>query len=99
MPQIQNKKDWHQAREYCSGLEPGYDLVSINDKGEQKFIEGRIDGDDETDYWIGLQEQGKKDEYMWVDGSHMVLGNKLGKYPWVDGKPNDVSIACFFGTS
>ena len=74
-------------------------MVSINDKEEQTFIEGRLDGDDEKDYWIGLQEQGKKDEYVWVDGSHLELGSRFGEYPWVKGKPNDVIIACFFVTS
>ena len=72
-------------------------MVVIDDANEQYFLEGQISS--RTEYWIGLQEQGTKDTYMWVDSSDLVFGSTYKEYPWVTNMPDSVSNELLFVNS
>ncbi|CAI5686303.1 unnamed protein product [Oreochromis niloticus] len=60
---IENKT-WYESRKLCQ--DKGADLVIINSKEEQEFInELNMRGES----WIGLERYSQKHEWKWVDGS------------------------------
>ncbi|XP_073730768.1 uncharacterized protein [Misgurnus anguillicaudatus] len=71
------EKNWNDSRRYCR--DRGADLIIINNKEEQDFIE-KNDGDDKI--WIGLTDSDEKGNWKWVDGS------TLNSSFWKSGEPN-----------
>ncbi|KAM8841888.1 CD209 antigen-like protein C [Synchiropus picturatus] len=71
------KKSWFDSRNFC--VERGADLVVINSKEEQKFINkfGKIT-------WIGLRQRQDNGSWVWVDGTPLSISF------WSPGEPNDV---------
>uniref|UniRef100_A0A3B3SBG3 C-type lectin domain-containing protein n=1 Tax=Paramormyrops kingsleyae TaxID=1676925 RepID=A0A3B3SBG3_9TELE len=57
----QSWKSWKDSRIECQKW--GADLVIIESKEEQEFINGKKD-----DYWIGLKYNTKKNDWIWLDG-------------------------------
>uniref|UniRef100_A0A3B4A6A2 C-type lectin domain-containing protein n=1 Tax=Periophthalmus magnuspinnatus TaxID=409849 RepID=A0A3B4A6A2_9GOBI len=70
------KRTWEESRRYCQ--EQGADLIVINSKEEQDFVEifeGRS--------WIGLSDKETEGVWKWVDGSPLTISS------WMSGEPND----------
>ncbi|KAI4882014.1 hypothetical protein NFI96_007628, partial [Prochilodus magdalenae] len=66
-------KNWNKSRQDCR--ERGADLVIINSREEQEFIEK------ENKYvWIGLSKEGGEGQWKWVDGS--VLNTARSRVPF-----------------
>ncbi|XP_029110193.1 CD209 antigen-like protein D, partial [Scleropages formosus] len=72
------EKNWDTSRQYCT--DRGADLVIINSKEEQAFID-RFNGR----FWIGLSDKVREGTWKWVDGTIMPQyeGN------WRSGEPNN----------
>ncbi|XP_036439450.1 C-type lectin domain family 4 member M-like isoform X2 [Colossoma macropomum] len=68
------EKNWHQSRQDCR--ERGSDLVIINSREEQRFIQEL-----NLQVWIGLSES--QSTWTWVDGS-----SPSSEY-WINGEPNE----------
>ncbi|XP_019210913.2 C-type lectin domain family 2 member B-like [Oreochromis niloticus] len=74
-------KTWSDSRRDCQ--DKGADLVMINSKEEQEFInELNMRGES----WIGLERTSQKHEWKWVDGS------LLTEMFWAPGKQNDTLV-------
>uniref|UniRef100_A0A669D2X1 C-type lectin domain-containing protein n=1 Tax=Oreochromis niloticus TaxID=8128 RepID=A0A669D2X1_ORENI len=72
------RKTWSDSRRDCQ--DKGADLVMINSKEEQEFInELNMRGES----WIGLERYSQKHEWKWVDGS------LLTEMFWAPGKQSD----------
>ncbi|XP_056592028.1 C-type lectin domain family 4 member M-like [Triplophysa dalaica] len=63
------KKNWTESRRYCR--ERGADLIIINNKEEQDFIEKKTS---KERFWIGLSDSDEEGRWKWVDGSAMTSG-------------------------
>ncbi|KAM4585565.1 uncharacterized protein PAE49_004781 [Odontesthes bonariensis] len=73
---LREKKTWQDSRYDC--LQRGADLVVINSKEEQKFIElfSQV-------IWIGLTDQEVEGKWKWVDGTPLTFSY------WASGEPNN----------
>ncbi|CAM2109722.1 C-type lectin domain family 4 member G isoform X1 [Caretta caretta] len=75
----ESTKTWHEAKQFC--LDAGAQLVIINTKEEQAFlVKARTTS---RVYWLGLSDQKKENQWLWVDGSPLNLSF------WSTGEPND----------
>nr|XP_046224287.1 CD209 antigen-like protein A [Oncorhynchus gorbuscha] len=72
------KKTWTQSSEECQ--EFGADLVIINSKEEQVFINGLYQT--KNNVWIGLTDSVTEGTWKWVDGTPLTTAN------WERGQPN-----------
>ncbi|XP_073729806.1 uncharacterized protein [Misgurnus anguillicaudatus] len=70
-------KTWTESRRYCK--ERGADLIIINNKEEQDFI-NKNSGKDNL--WIGLSDSDEEGRWKWVDGS-----TQSSRF-WASGEPN-----------
>ena len=71
--------DWQSARAYSRTL-GGY-LASINDGGEQGFINGKYSTIPR--FWIGLSDAALEGLFVWDSGEPLTYGN------WCPGEPNN----------
>ncbi|KAJ4927713.1 hypothetical protein JOQ06_015515 [Pogonophryne albipinna] len=82
------RKTWYDSRSDCE--QRGADLVVINNKEEQKFV-NELNSQGEA--WIGLQAtKGKSTPKGWVYEWEWVDGSLLTEMFWESGTPNHVSI-------
>ncbi|XP_050977575.1 CD209 antigen-like protein E [Labeo rohita] len=72
-------KSWTESRAYCT--KRGADLIIINNKEEQDFVNSIADG---IYVWIGLTDIDVKGRWKWVNGSTLTSGFRL----WASGQPN-----------
>ncbi|KAI7793240.1 putative C-type lectin domain family 17 [Triplophysa rosa] len=71
------EKSWDDSRSYCK--ERGADLIIINNKEEQGFIQKMSNG---RSHWIGLSDSDEEGRWKWVDNSTLISGS------WWSGEPN-----------
>ncbi|XP_073672071.1 CD209 antigen-like protein C [Paramisgurnus dabryanus] len=70
-------KSWNESRSYCR--ERGADLIIINNREEQDFVQ-KESGKDSI--WIGLSDIDEESRWKWVDGSTLTTSF------WSPGEPN-----------
>ncbi|KAA0703916.1 Collectin-12 Collectin-3 [Triplophysa tibetana] len=75
------EKNWTESRRYCR--ERGADLIIINNKEEQDFIEKKAT---KKGFWIGLSDSDEEGRWKWVDGSAMI-----SRF-WGSGEPNGQTL-------
>ncbi|XP_047200071.1 hepatic lectin-like isoform X15 [Hippoglossus stenolepis] len=63
---------WDQSRTECTSMRG--DLVVINNREEQEFLESRLSEKMETaedKFWIGLTDSENEGEWLWVDNTRL----------------------------
>ncbi|CAL9682123.1 unnamed protein product [Knipowitschia caucasica] len=73
---------WHEAFTQCSSM--GSNLLIINSKEEQFFINGKLPDFhhvDIPDIWMGLSDMYKDGEFKWIDKSALGFSNFAPGFP------------------
>ncbi|XP_078527621.1 uncharacterized protein LOC144799886 [Lissotriton helveticus] len=63
-------QNWWISRQWCMSHKS--QLVSVNSREEQVFINGRSRNSDDT-FWIGYSDYQKEGQWLWEDGSSNIL--------------------------
>ncbi|XP_042349929.1 C-type lectin domain family 4 member M-like isoform X2 [Plectropomus leopardus] len=75
---VREKKNWTLSRGAC--FKEGADLVVIDNREEQEFINGVLKSDENA--WIGLTDSLEEGTWTWVDGTPVTTTY------WQPGQPN-----------
>ena len=76
-----DNRTWSVAKGECASL--GYHLVTINDSGEDTWLDGQVDNfSSSRQWWIGYNDITLEDYWDW-DGPYGTYTN------WSSGEPND----------
>ncbi len=76
-------RSWHDARNRCA-IHGRYDLVSVEDREEQRWIDDTGDGlQNDRRWWIGYTDQAQEDRFVWSNGSSATYSR------WGRREPND----------
>ncbi|XP_036000715.1 collectin-12 [Fundulus heteroclitus] len=81
-----DKSSWTESRRSCQDL--GGDLVKIDSREEQMFLEEKLRGlmeEAEDKFWIGLTDSELEGRWLWVDGSPLDESLKF----WWNKEPDD----------
>ncbi|XP_060948479.1 C-type lectin domain family 4 member E-like [Limanda limanda] len=87
---------WTQSRTQCILMRG--DLVVINNREEQRFLESRVRGKmekDEEKFWIGLTDTKKEGEWLWVDDTRLDTSLMF----WREGQPDNRASQTSYGQS
>jgi hypothetical protein len=75
--------DWQAASLSCRAV--GYELVTIDDRAENTFLDGLVDSYSTTvQWWIGFNDRRFEGVYEWADGS------SSGWRDWETGAPDNL---------
>ncbi|XP_067930633.1 macrophage mannose receptor 1-like [Watersipora subatra] len=82
-------KSWHQASLICNQLQA--DLLSIESQDEYDWLSHEMNERTEDEmvdqrWWIGLNDEGEADNWVWSTGKNETFSPK-----WVDGYPKNHS--------
>ncbi|XP_043994217.1 CD209 antigen-like protein E [Gambusia affinis] len=80
------KSSWINSRSSC--VDRGSDLVKIDSREEQTFLDGRLKDlmeKDEDKFWIGLTDSVEEGKWFWVDGSPLDESLRF----WCQNQPDD----------
>ncbi|XP_072227227.1 C-type lectin domain family 4 member E-like [Leuresthes tenuis] len=87
------KSSWIKSRDECR--RKGGDLVKINSREEQRFLEIRVRDkmeEDEDKFWIGLTDSEEQGSWLWADGSPLdtrfTFWNGHEPDNWREGNPD-----------
>ncbi|XP_076854650.1 uncharacterized protein LOC143509664 [Brachyhypopomus gauderio] len=83
------RKTWSESRQFCR--ERGADLVIINSRGEQGFVQMLSNN---IIVWIGLTDPHKNNTWEWVDGTALTTSLILCFSYWLPGEPNRDNDQC-----
>ena len=79
-----NNRTWSVAKGECASL--GYHLVTINNSGEDTWLDGQVDNfSSSRQWWIGYNDITLEDYWDW-DGPYGTYTN------WNSGEPNDAGF-------
>ncbi|XP_034456853.1 hepatic lectin-like isoform X3 [Hippoglossus hippoglossus] len=79
---------WDQGRRQCRSMRG--DLVVINNREEQEFLQSRLSEKMETaedKFWIGLTDSKNEGQWLWVDDTRLNPSLTF----WRDGEPNNLT--------
>lgn len=82
---VTTPKTWYQAQTYCANYGApygGYHLVTINDAGEEAFLDANESNRSKTNWWIGYSDQGVEGSWIWSNGYSTYTN-------WYPGEPNN----------
>jgi hypothetical protein len=72
---------WPDALAACSGL--GYGLLSINDSGEESWVNLTLDTYTTLRTWMGFNDRATEGTWVWQSGDPVAYTN------WYEGEPNN----------
>lgn len=80
-------RTWTDARDDCATR--GATLATIGSEAEQSLLLPRIQFYEDRGWWIGFNDRGTEDTWVWVDGSLVAFT------AWGSGEPNDGGLTPF----
>lgn len=82
---VKKKMGWHDAKRFAEWL--GGHLVTIEDEAENRFVADLARGEGVSrDFWIGLTDEVKEGEFIWVTGEPLSYTN------WHLGEPSNWGV-------
>ncbi|CAL8239891.1 unnamed protein product [Gadus morhua 'NCC'] len=72
------EKTWEDSQIYC--VQQGANLIMVKNSAEMSYLNSIVELGGEV--WIGLTDNGKEGQWMWVDGTRMTTSF------WAKGQPN-----------
>ena len=79
-----SSKTWENAKEECEKWNAR--LVKVESSEENDFIKTELLPTEYDNYWIGLSDSGKKNFWMWTDGTQL---DSDGYKNWGDDQPDN----------
>ena len=85
--------DWDESKKICNE-QSGYNLVSIESRGEWNFLKQTIQEENTTEYFIGLRKDTSTEVWRWLSDNSTVNASKKGGWPWAKKEPNGEDENC-----
>jgi cysteine-rich repeat protein len=84
---IASSATWHDARDGCTSLSPGYDLAAISSDVELAFVVSQLPTPpSSTRFWIGANDLQVEGTFTWSNGE------PWGFTAWATDEPNDTNM-------